>query len=235
MSAPEPPPRANQSASLPAAYFDELYGRATDGDPWNFARSAYEAAKYAATLARLPRPRYGSGLEVGCSIGVLTTQLAGRLDHLLAVDINARALALAQARCRDQPHVEFARHDLVESIPPGPFDLILLSEVAYYWSAADLTRIWQALAATLTGGGQMVLVHWRAPVPDYPQTGDQVHALAHTLANRSGLIHWGGGAETCYRIDIWERGGSSGVLGLTPKQPDQLPELSDRGSEGDRR
>lgn len=57
------------ATSLPPDYFDVRY--AADPDPWNFAGSPYERDKYAATLAALPRERYASALEVGCSIGVL--------------------------------------------------------------------------------------------------------------------------------------------------------------------
>ncbi|MDX1541958.1 MAG: SAM-dependent methyltransferase, partial [Geminicoccaceae bacterium] len=71
--------------SLPASYFDEKY--AADPDPWAFATSAYEAAKYQATLDALPRARYGSALELGCSIGVLTERLAARCTSLLALDV----------------------------------------------------------------------------------------------------------------------------------------------------
>jgi hypothetical protein len=59
-----------ETALLPAAYFDALYAR--DPDPWRFATSDYERAKYRATLAALPGPLLGAALEVGCSIGVLT-------------------------------------------------------------------------------------------------------------------------------------------------------------------
>ena len=71
--------------SLPPSYFEALY--ASDPDPWRFASSDYERDKYAATLAALPRQLYRSGLEVGCSIGVLTAMLASRCRRLLAVDV----------------------------------------------------------------------------------------------------------------------------------------------------
>ncbi len=191
--------------SLNAAYFERLYEGSTDGDPWNFTQSAYEAAKYADTLARLPRPRYGSGLEVGCSIGVLTRQLATRCEHLLAVDINSTALDQARGRCEDQSWVKFALGNLIESVPPGPFDLIILSEVAYYWTPVDFSRIWRSLVDNLSRDGQIILVHWRDEVPDYPQTGDQVHSHARELASQAGMIHRGEWVETSYRIDLWER------------------------------
>ncbi len=69
--------------SLPPRYFDDLY--AHDPDPWQFETSAYEAAKYDATLDALPIERFASALEVGCSIGVLTARLAPRCDELLAI------------------------------------------------------------------------------------------------------------------------------------------------------
>ena len=43
-----------------------------DPDPWEFETSEYEAAKYDATIAALEGRRYATGLEIGCSIGVLT-------------------------------------------------------------------------------------------------------------------------------------------------------------------
>ena len=75
-------------------YFEDLY--ATNIDPWKFASSEYEREKYAQTLAALPEASYGRALEVGCSIGVLTYQLASRCQYLLAVDA-ARA-PLEEAR-----------------------------------------------------------------------------------------------------------------------------------------
>ena len=50
--------------SLPPRYFEELY--AARDDPWEFETSAYEVAKYDASLVALPRPRYRSALEYGC-------------------------------------------------------------------------------------------------------------------------------------------------------------------------
>jgi hypothetical protein len=67
---------SRRTESIDRAYFDTLY--AADPDPWRFATSAYERDKYAASLAALPDPAYGSVLEIGCSIGVFTRQLAGR-------------------------------------------------------------------------------------------------------------------------------------------------------------
>ena len=197
------------TGSLPGRYFDDLYGQAVDGDPWRFRTSPYEAAKYAATLARLPRPRYQSGLEVGCSIGVFTRLLATRVDHLLAVDIASAALDAAREHCRDQPHVKFRQADLLRGVPPGPFDLIVVAEVAYYWTRPDAERTLIRLNEELVPKGHLILVHWRESVPDYPRNGDQVHAQALDLARSMDLRHRGQWIDTQYRIDLWESPGAA--------------------------
>ncbi len=224
---PPSPDDPGPAGSLPADYFEELYGRATDGDPWQFRRSPYEAAKYTATLDELPRRRYGSALEVGCSIGIFTRQLAARVADLLAIDIAPTALAQAGLECRDQPHVRFALLDLLVAIPPGPFDLIVLAEVAYYWTPADFERVFPDLVAALGPRGQLILVHWRDAVPDYPQTGDEVHARALTWAGSTGLTHLGRRVEPKYRVDLWER--PDGIKpGRLPEPSDPCPQPVDR-------
>ena len=45
--------------TLKPEYFDTLY--TVNPDPWNFAASSYERAKYALTLNAMRKPRYRSG------------------------------------------------------------------------------------------------------------------------------------------------------------------------------
>ena len=191
----------NQPNTLPPAYFDQVYG--ANRDPWNFETSPYEQAKYAATLAALPLPHYAKAFEIGCSLGVLTAQLAQRCGHLLAVDVSAAALAQAQARCAALPQVELRQLRVPEEYPSQQFDLVLLSEVGYYWSPADLARAADLLVAGLQPNGQLLLVHWTPPVHDYPLTGDDVHEffLAKT-AEDGPLLHLGGQRYESYRLDL---------------------------------
>lgn len=200
--------------TLPDGYFDDVY-RAND-DPWHFETSAYEAAKYARTLAALPREHYARALEVGCSIGVFTARLAPRVDRLLSVDVSGKALDSARERLAASPQgsrVTFARRRLPDDLGQlgGPFDLIVLSEVLYYLSPADLDRALDGLSERLAPGGTLILVHWTPLVHDYPQTGDAVHGAAlrragpgpdhlplrHVHAERHGDEHQG------YRLDVF--------------------------------
>lgn len=159
--------------SLPPDYFEQVY--AAKSDPWDFANSEYERAKYADTLAHLPNTRYQRGFEVGCSIGVLTSQLGKRCDSLLSVDVTEAALSQARRRCEGMPEVRFELLRVPEQEPDGSFDLIVVSEVGYYWSSKDQERAMTLLASHHEAGGHIVLVHWTPEVHDYPQTGDEVH------------------------------------------------------------
>lgn len=156
--------------SLPPAYFDRLYAR--DPDPWRFRTSAYEQAKYDATLRALPRPRFADAFEVGCSIGMLTRRLAARCDRLLSVDVADAALAQAREACAGLAHVRFVQMRVPAEWPEGGFDLIVLSEVLYYLSEEDVRRTARQTASALRPAGTALLVHWTGPT-DYPLTADQ--------------------------------------------------------------
>ena len=159
--------------SLGPEYFEHMY--AESDDPWNFSTSPYEAQKYEATLAALGSRRFHNAFEIGCSIGVLTAKLAQRCDSLLSVDLNERALAQATVRCRDIPNVRLAHMMVPQEFPSGPFDLVLVSEVGYYWSDADLKNAREMIAITASGG-LVELVHFLPKVTEYPRDGDSVHA-----------------------------------------------------------
>lgn len=161
-------------ASLDSRYFDDIYARSPD--PWGFRTSPYEREKYGATLDLLPRARYRSALEVGCSIGVLTRRLAARCDTLLAVDTSPRALADARRANADLDHVAFREATLPGDFPEGRYDLIVLSEVLYYLSEADLSDMAARCCAALEPRGQMLLCHWLGET-DYPLGGDEAADL----------------------------------------------------------
>ena len=157
--------------TLPATYFDDLYAR--DPDPWRFRTSDYERDKYAETVAALEQRRFGRAIEVGCSIGELTARLARHCDALLGVDVAEQALGFARKRNAGEPHVSFRRLKLPEEGPRGPYDLIVLSEVLYYFDADDLKRMAGWVCQALAPAGVVLLVHWLGETPDYPLSGDE--------------------------------------------------------------
>jgi SAM-dependent methyltransferase len=159
--------------TLGASYFADRY--AASADPWGLAGRWYEARKYAVTTALLPRKHYGTAFEPGCSIGVLTAMLAPRCDALLACDAIPDAVASARARTTGLPGVRIEQRAIPDQWPPGSFDLIVLSELLYYFDDADLGQVLGLGLGSLRPSGQLLAVHWRHPAPDHPRTGDEVH------------------------------------------------------------
>lgn len=188
------------ATSVDATAFDRLY--AAERDPWGYESSEYEREKYGRTLAALPERPIGRALEMGCSIGVFTELLADRCSSLLAIDFSERAARLAQLRTRRLPHVRIERADLRWHLPSGPFDLIVCSEVLYYWDAGEVTLAGRRMERALAPGGTLLAVHWRGKDPDAPLDGDLAHDL---LAGSLRLRHTRGEAFDDYLVDRWER------------------------------
>jgi SAM-dependent methyltransferase len=196
--------RPEGDASLGAGYFDDVYR--VRADPWDFESSAYEAEKYRTTVEALGGRRFRRGFEIGCSIGVLSRMLAAQCGALLAVDVSEAPLARARERCADLPQVEFARMQVPGEFPAGSFDLVVMSEVGYYWSRDDLLRACDRIEAALEPGGVWLLVHWTPAVHDYPLRGDAVHDLVFARGGPAGAIrHLGGLRRETYRLDCFAR------------------------------
>ena len=190
---------ADDPSSLSGAFFDRFY--AGTRDPWGFETRWYERRKRALTLAALPRERFGAALELGCSIGVLTADLAARCDTVTGVDIAEQPLSIARERLAGHPGVRFARMTLPGEWPSGTFDLIVVSEVGYYLAEADLERLFECCRDSLAPAGVLVACHWRHPVPEYPLTGDRVHEL---LATVSGLARTVLHLESDFVLEVWQ-------------------------------
>jgi predicted TPR repeat methyltransferase len=183
----------------PAARFEGLYERSAD--PWCYETSEYEREKYASTLAALPGGRCASALELGCSIGVFTEQLASRCEHVLAIDFSERALRLARRRLETLANVELRCASFPEQAPQGPWQLILCSEILYYLQAPALDRAIAWLTEQLHDGSCVLAVSWRGRGADEPFLGDEVHdRLATELAGWHSLD----GRREGYRLDRFD-------------------------------
>jgi protein-L-isoaspartate O-methyltransferase len=168
-------------------YFARVY--ATDDDPWRFESAWYERRKQALTMALLPRQRYTHAFEPGCASGEITRLLSARVDHVTAVELMPRIAARAATRLVDCDNVDVRVGVIPEDWPDQRFDLILLSEVAYYVDATGLTEISNHVDQTLVTGGDLVAVHY-VGATDYPLTGTQVHALLTTQLGYTPLARY---------------------------------------------
>ena len=153
--------------------FDDLYRRADD--PWEFTTSPYELDKYDTTLSALASERYSRCFEPACSIGVLTERLAKRADAVVACDVSPTAITRARTRLADTHNIELFAAAIPEWWPPGTFDLIVLSELGYYWDIHGWRDIIRRSKKSLRPSGEIIAVHWLGTSPDHILDGTTVH------------------------------------------------------------
>lgn len=185
---------------LSEAAFDARYR--TCSDPWQFATSPYERGRYAATLAALRRTSYRRAFEPGCSIGIFTQLLAARCERVVATDLSASAVQLARGRCKGLAHVEIHQSHLGDGLPPGRFDLIVFSEIGYYFTTGMLRQVALSMAESLEPGGELIATHWLGDSADHVLHGDTVHAV---LDECLPCDKTGASRHVGFRIDAWRR------------------------------
>ncbi|MBC7893686.1 MAG: class I SAM-dependent methyltransferase [Sphingobacteriaceae bacterium] len=151
-----------------AVYYERLYQ--THADPWSYAEAA-EQAKYRITLeaARRWQPHPERVLEVACSLGYLTHQLAGYAPNVYAFDVSETAVAQTRERCRslDTPtQFDIRVGDAIEpDYPQGFFDVIFLEDVLLEITeeATVRARILRNTLRLLRPGGVVILTDYQQP------------------------------------------------------------------------
>jgi len=193
---PRPTPKSSCASTYDHAHFERLY---TDHvDPWSVLTSSYERDKFQATMDAMEKDRYEHILELGCSIGGLTRHLASRCNALTAVDTSGIALQRAREWCA-QPHVRFVQAHLPDGDWDANYDLIVLSEVLYYFPIPALVRLAERISRIATPSTEFVVVHWTGET-DYPLSGDRATELFQCLLRaqlRSRVRH------PAYRLETW--------------------------------
>jgi SAM-dependent methyltransferase len=187
---------AHGDLSRDEAYFDRLYE--ANPDPWNFAASPYERHKYRASLRVLGQRTFAAAFEIGCSIGVFTALLAPRCQALLAVDTAAAPLRAAAQNCAAFAQIRFEKRMVPRDWPAQKFDLIVLSEMLYFLSPADVRRCAKLARETLLPGGCVLLVNYTAHI-DEPCSGDDAAALFIAASALPWLHHR---RDRRFRIDV---------------------------------
>jgi cyclopropane fatty-acyl-phospholipid synthase-like methyltransferase len=193
--------------------FEARYRR--EGDPWGYETRPYEQAKYDATLAACGPGPFARALELGSSIGVLSTRLTARCTRLVTVDASPTAVSAARRRLSDTaqtglggeggngaPAVTVLLGTIPDDIPDGPYDLVVASEILYYLALEPLTATFARLREVTGPGSRLVAVHWRPAGPERPFTAAEVHAR---LGEQPWLAHIDGAPTDDYLLDCYRR------------------------------
>ena len=178
-----------------AAFFEAFY---STPDPYSAVTK--EVAKYGVLLDACGPGPFDSALEIGCSVGVFTAMLAPRCNRLLAVDIAENALKQGRLRTERLPQVRFERRRLPAEMPDGSFDLVVASDVLYYWSKPDLERFVKQLGGILAPSGRFVSLSWLGPVR---AVGDGAEVSAF-LRSELGMRHVEGRRVGESVLDVFE-------------------------------
>ncbi|MGS0646865.1 SAM-dependent methyltransferase [Komagataeibacter melomenusus] len=189
-------------ASWPRTVFERIH--TASPDPWGVASRPYERDKYRHTLALLAGRRFRHALELGCSIGIMTARLARQCDHLLAVDVAEAALAQARRRCAGLEGVAFYRGQLPDAFPDLPAascDLIMISELLYFLSRADIARLATHCLRVRQADAPIVLVNWTGPT-DTPCDGNEAARLFTATCHAAGLRVTHARHHARYRLDM---------------------------------
>lgn len=125
-----------------------------------------------ARLAEIAATLPGShALDLGCGEGGDAMWLAEHGWQVVAVDVSTTALARAaeDAAARGVlERIDFQQHDLTQTLPEGPFDLVS----AHFFHTTlemDRTAILRRAAATVAPGGTLLIVDHAGAPPWAPE------------------------------------------------------------------
>lgn len=153
---------------------NELYEKKED--PYHFNDSPYETEKYAHMMRLLNGRTYGSALEIGAAEGAFTQLLAPSCSSYLAIEVAEAAVARAKDRLAGYANVTFVHAALPNQMPDGKFDLIIASDVLYYFPKDVLLDLTCRFEEALEPGGLLFAQHY---LGNFGQTivGHKTHDL----------------------------------------------------------
>ncbi|WP_296953088.1 methyltransferase domain-containing protein [uncultured Massilia sp.] len=186
-------------------HFEALY--AHDEDPWQVRAAWYERRKRAVLLAALGRPSYRSAFEPGCGNGELSASLAARCERLLACDGAAGAVAAARRRLQGDALAHGALRIEQRSLPAQwpraeRFDLVVVSELGYYFDAGAWRDLVAQAASNLEEEGELLMCHYVHDFDDRAASTASVHAAADAIP---ALVRTVQHRDADFLLEVWTR------------------------------
>jgi ubiquinone/menaquinone biosynthesis C-methylase UbiE len=146
-------------------WFEEEYQ--SNAEPWDYSKRGAEIVRHQYTLQKIRtfKPKAERLLELGCSRGLMTQQLAGIASGIVAADISLTAVRTCRKRCLSG--VQKDKHNIayfVTTVPDLPFnanvfDVVTLCDGLYGWwfSEENKKRALENVYQVLKPGGIAIL------------------------------------------------------------------------------
>ncbi len=110
---------------------------------------------YSFLLKQLP-PYCGNILDIGCGSGVFSRLLAQRADNVIAVDLSAKMIELAQQHSQSYPNIDFQVADILKwQFPVEHFDAIVSIATVHH---LPLEVLLPKIQAALKPGGKFLIL-----------------------------------------------------------------------------
>jgi len=155
-----------------AVDFAPVYARA-QRDAWGYEQRQFESRRFELIMKLASLVPARTALEVGCAEGHLTQRLSPLVRELVACDIVEEAVHRAEANCRECANVRFLCVDVRRQWPAGMFDLLIYSDVLYYFTKREVRNVVCESARHVSPNGHFLFANeWRADYrwhthPDY--------------------------------------------------------------------
>ncbi|MBI2786888.1 MAG: class I SAM-dependent methyltransferase [Legionella longbeachae] len=179
-------------------FFEKLYKK--NPDPWGFSHVPYELYRYQRICDVIGHKKHKLIFEAGCSIGVLTKKLANLAYFVEAIDISRTATSLAKIRCSNLENVKINCLSLRDYSFIKPPDLIILSEIGYYFDAQEWEKILSRILESCSYPSYILASHWLGTSSDHLLTGEEVHSIMSSIKNLQ-KIH--SETHTNFHLDYW--------------------------------
>jgi hypothetical protein len=91
---------------------------------------------------------------------------------------------------------------LDQALLPSDIDLLVLSEIGYYFERKQWRALAEELVIGVAHGGTILAAHWLGYSADHLQCGDVVHDVLYSIGS---MTHEYSERNADFRIDRWRK------------------------------
>jgi len=160
------------------------------GNPYRVEDRPQDIEKFNHAFNIINQRRYGSILEIGCGDGYFLERYFPLSDRILATDISKLALKMAKERLKGQKNIEFRQFDLIKDDIDKRFDLVVCSEVLYYFTLDQLKAAVPKILKWIKKDGSLLSIHIRSLNDDtagFPYKAFGAKTIHNLLESADGL------------------------------------------------